>query len=49
MMRRSAASFGVALVATFVQYRTWTHRLNLIATRRSTTAPLRDGRAVTQG
>ncbi|HEX4966151.1 MAG TPA: DHA2 family efflux MFS transporter permease subunit [Thermoanaerobaculia bacterium] len=31
MMRQLGGSFGVALVATFIQYRSWTHRTNLIS------------------
>jgi DHA2 family multidrug resistance protein len=30
MMRQLGGSFGVALVATFIQYRSWTHRSQLI-------------------
>lgn len=31
MMRQLGGSFGVALVATFVQFRSWTHRVNLLS------------------
>ena len=31
MMRQLGGSFGVALVATFVQHRSWTHRVNLLS------------------
>jgi MFS transporter, DHA2 family, multidrug resistance protein len=30
MMRQLGGSFGVALVATFIQYRSWTHRSRLL-------------------
>ncbi len=50
MMRQLGGSFGVALVATFVQYRTWTHRTNLIAhTSIYDTAVRERLAAVTQG
>ncbi|MEA2601370.1 MAG: transporter, family, multidrug resistance protein [Acidobacteriota bacterium] len=31
MMRQLGGSFGVALVATFIQHRSWTHRVNLLS------------------
>ncbi|HEV8579213.1 MAG TPA: DHA2 family efflux MFS transporter permease subunit [Thermoanaerobaculia bacterium] len=31
MMRQLGGSFGVALVATFIQHRAWTHRVNLLS------------------
>jgi DHA2 family multidrug resistance protein len=31
MMRQLGGSFGIALVTTFIQYRSWTHRTNLLA------------------
>ncbi|HEY7213299.1 MAG TPA: MDR family MFS transporter [Thermoanaerobaculia bacterium] len=31
MMRQLGGSFGVALVATYVQHRSWTHRVNLLS------------------
>ncbi len=31
MMRQLGGSFGVALIATFIQHRSWTHRQNLLA------------------
>src|SRR5436305_588588 len=31
MMRQLGGSFGIALVATFIQYRSWTHRTNLLS------------------
>ena len=31
MMRQLGGSFGVALVATFIQFRSWTHRVNLLS------------------
>src|SRR3954469_13317505 len=50
MMRQLGGSFGVALVATFVQHRTWTHRLNLIShTSIYDTAVRERLAAVTQG
>ncbi|MFL6235133.1 MAG: DHA2 family efflux MFS transporter permease subunit [Thermoanaerobaculia bacterium] len=31
MMRQLGGSFGIALVTTFIQYRSWTHRTNLLS------------------
>jgi DHA2 family multidrug resistance protein len=31
MMRQLGGSFGVALVATYIQHRSWTHRVNLLS------------------
>ena len=50
MMRQLGGSFGVALIATYIQKRSWAHRQNLLRTSRSTTPPLRERlAAITRG
>jgi DHA2 family multidrug resistance protein len=47
MMRQLGGSFGVALVATFVQFRSWTHRVNLLSHLSIYDEPVRERIAAT--
>jgi DHA2 family multidrug resistance protein len=46
-MRQLGGSFGVALVATFVQFRSWTHRVNLLSHLSIYDEPVRERIAAT--
>ncbi|HKV08702.1 MAG TPA: DHA2 family efflux MFS transporter permease subunit, partial [Thermoanaerobaculia bacterium] len=49
MMRQLGGSFGIALVATFIQHRSWTHRVNLLSNLSIYDPAVRERLAATTG